>query len=172
MVAFWSTKQESPSEVAGRMDQALAESANGNVESLGDFTQYVPTSREQVLSELEDLAADLDFLAGILSPVVEVEKSKLYKHSRIRVQLSRPLTVAEVEKLTTDHNVIGGRLNVTRREDDGFLVKLRVNPNRTHVWVDADLPSRLLYEVVAAALDSHFVNVYPTAVRTFTEYHA
>lgn len=149
--------ERSPSEVAAGMDQDLAE------------------RRETALSivQLENLAANLEYLLELVeSQNTFVEKSKLYKHSRIRVQLSRPLTVAEVEKLTTDHNVIGGRLNVSKREDDGFLVKLRVSPNRTHVWVDADLPSRLLYNVVAAALDSHFVNVYPTAVRTFTEYHA
>ena len=92
------------------------------------------------------------------------------KHSRIRVQLSRPLRVAEIEKLTTDHNVISARLN-TARDANGFLFKLRVSPNGTHLWVDADVPSRDLYEIVATALDQHFVNVYPTAVRTFTEYN-
>jgi hypothetical protein len=166
----------SPSELAGRMDQDLNSALqNSNVKDLGDFTQYIDVFGEpmvevplSVLEGLIDIAEDFLFE----EKAYRAEKSPQYKHSRIRVQLSRPLTVAESEKLSTDHHVIGGRLNVSRRRDDGFLFKLRVSPNRTHVWVDADLPSRPLYDVVAAALDSHFVNVYPTAVRTFTEYHA
>lgn len=161
-VSLYESATPSPSELAGRMDEDLRDAA------------LAYDAKEAVLAELSALAEDLDALFGshLYESAYTEEKTSLYKHSRIRVQLSRRLTVAEIEKLTTDHNVIGGRLNVTRREDDGFLVKLRVNPNGTHVWVDADLPSRLLFEVVAAALDSHFVNVYPTAVRTFTEYHA
>lgn len=137
---------------------------------LNDLTEPFVEVPVFVLEGLIDIA----ITAGLYDEPFNslVPKSNKYKHSRIRVQLSRPLTVAEAEKLSTDHHTIGGRLNVSRRQDDGFLFKLRVSPNRTHVWVDADLPSRPLYDVVAAALDAHFVNVYPTAVRTFTEYHA
>jgi len=151
---------DSPSAVAGRDETRLRANSSSAIE-LTDYDLAL------VLGALEEAAHDL-----FGNSLVSSAKSKDYKHSRIRVQLSRPLKTAEIEKLTTDHHVIGGRLNVTRRDDDGFLFKLRVSPKGTHVWADADVPSRLLFEVIAAALDAHFVNVYPTAVRTFTEYHA
>ena len=163
------TLYQSPSEVAGRDETKFA---------LTDWEQNILDGvREGDTVALPvDLFEDLVVIAEEYSESLKsnslVDKSPYYKHSRIRVQLSRPLTVAEREKLNTDHHIVGGRLNVSRRRDDGFLFKLRVSPNGTHVWVDADLPSRLLFDVLAAALDQHFVNVYPTAVRTFTEYHA
>jgi DNA-binding beta-propeller fold protein YncE len=87
------------------------------------------------------------------------------KLSRIRVELSRPLTIAESEHLTRNHHTL--RARVLNAGD----LKLRVNPNGTHVWVDAAMSSRALFDIVRAALDSHFVNVFPRAVRTFTEYN-
>lgn len=156
----------SPSELAGKMDQDL---------------KTAESEKDRYIKQLEE-ALDLDLqlfdryedelLKFKVAELVrnDLKNSRTYKHSRIRIQLSRPLTYAEREKLTTDHHTVGARLNVARNIN-GFLFKLRVSPNGTHVWVDADTPSRLLYEVVAAALDAHFVNVYPTAVRTFTEYH-
>lgn len=163
------TLYQSPSEVAGRDETKVAltqwEENLLNAVKAGD-TVALPTDL------FEDLVEIAEEYSDSIRPSFLVEKTPNYKHSRIRVQLSRPLTVAEREKLNTDHHIVGGRLNVSRRRDDGFLFKLRVSPNGTHVWVDADLPSRLLFDVLAAALDQHFVNVYPTAVRTFTEYHA
>jgi hypothetical protein len=160
----------SPSELAAKMDQEIGKHrTDDDLFSDLEVISVGTNHRGDAIAELNDL---LGILNGFSNALLGTPKSKDYKHSRIRVQLSRPLTVAEAEKLTSDHHTISGRLNVSRREDDGFLFKLRVSPNRTHVWVDADLPSRDLYEVVASALDSHFVNVYPTAVRTFTEYHA
>ena len=159
----------SPSEVAGRDETKFA---------LTDWEQNILDGIREgdtvalPVDLFEDLVVIAEDYADSLKSKSLVEKSLYYKHSRIRVQLSRPLTVAEREKLNTDHHIVDGRLNVSRRRDDGFLFKLRVSPNGTHVWVDADLPSRLLFDVLAAALDQHFVNVYPTAVRTFTEYHA
>lgn len=166
----WEKDTVSPSELAGKMDQEL------------DLRQVVQDKERFINALQEALDRDLDVFDKLQDEITELAfknailemrtNSGTYKHSRIRIQLSRPLTYAEREKLTTDHHTVGARLNVARNTVNGFLFKLRVSPNGTHVWVDADTPSRLLYEVVAAALDAHFVNVYPTAVRTFTEYHA
>lgn len=163
------TDYQSPSEVAGK-DETEVELSLWEKNLLADLRNKTQVAVPASTFNNLNLVAE-EFFKKVYRESLAV-RSKNYKHSRIRVQLSRPLTVAEAEKLTTDHHTIGGRLNVSRRLDSGFLFKLRVSPNRTHVWVDADLPSRPLYDVVAAALDQHFVNVYPTAVRTFTEYHA
>jgi hypothetical protein len=161
----------SPSELAGKMDQDLAETRNtSSLPELEELGLY--DAAPMVAIPLEVYAELTDRLFDQLELESHLVKTPNYKHSRIRVQLSRPLTEAEKEKFLTDHHTVGARLNTSRRLDDGFLFKLRVSPNRTHVWIDADLPSRTLYNVVAVALDQHFVNVYPTAVRTFTEYHA
>jgi hypothetical protein len=90
------------------------------------------------------------------------------KTSRIRVQLSRPLTWAEKEDLETDwsdphQRRITGE-NVER-------LKISVAPNFEHVWAEADLGSRLLFNLVAQALETEYVNVFPRAVRTFREYN-
>lgn len=87
--------------------------------------------------------------------------------SRIRVQLSRPLTWAEKEALET--NYVDEHLR--RVNESGTGVKLHLNSARTHVWAEAHFGSRILFEIVSAALEQHFVNVYPTAVRTFREYN-
>lgn len=88
--------------------------------------------------------------------------------SRIRVLLSRPLSWAEVEDLTTDNTDY--HLRRTNAIKD-IPFKLWVAPNRQHVWVEGDLGSRWLFALVAAALEEHYVNVFPRAVRTFTEYN-
>jgi hypothetical protein len=98
-----------------------------------------------------------------VSPV----KNETVKKSRIRVQLSRSLTWAEKEWLETD------KTDPHYRRIDGVAsgVKLWVAPNFEHVWAEADFGSRILFDIVAAALESNFVNVYPKAVRTFREYN-
>jgi hypothetical protein len=181
---------KSPSTLAGEMDQAAKNEREfdkllGEFESQQERDTYL-TVLEKVNDQLQHDKYELLDANNVLRTVIDelvdeldgkaalvtVPKSKGYKHSRIRVQLSRPLTVSEAEELETDHHAVGARLNVKRRDDDGFLFSLRVNPNRTHVWVDADLPSRPLFNTLAAAFDAKFVNVHPVAVRTFTEYHA
>jgi hypothetical protein len=86
--------------------------------------------------------------------------------SRIRVLLSRPLTWAEKEDLET--NTLDNHL---RRIDgsDGF--RFWVSPGFKHVWAEARFGSRILYEIVAAKLETSYVNVFPRAVRTFREYN-
>lgn len=87
--------------------------------------------------------------------------------SRIRVQLSRPLTWAEKEALETNNlDVHSRRINQSAA---GF--KFHVSDNKEHVWAEAGFGSRILYDLVAAAIEQHFVNVYPIAVRTFREYN-
>jgi len=86
--------------------------------------------------------------------------------SRIRVLLSRPLTWAEKEYIETDH--LDPHL---RRINGNDGLKLWVSPNFEHVWAEADMGSRILYEIVAATLEHSFVNVFPKAVRTFREYN-
>lgn len=88
--------------------------------------------------------------------------------SRIRVQLSRPLTWAEKESLETD-NVDPHLRKIDGKRNGAF--KIWVSPNFEHVWAEADFGSRLLFEVVAAALEHNYVNVFPRAVRTFHEYN-
>lgn len=88
--------------------------------------------------------------------------------SRIRVQLSRPLTWAEAEDLTTD----GSDPHLRRLDGNGFDgLKLWVSPTHTHVWAEAPYGSRHLFELVASFLETSYVNVYPKAVRTFREYN-
>lgn len=87
--------------------------------------------------------------------------------SRIRVQLSRPLTWAEKEALETNNSDVHSRR--INESANGF--KFHVSQNKEHVWAEAGFGSRILYDLVAAALEQHFVNIYPIAVRTFREYN-
>lgn len=88
------------------------------------------------------------------------------KKSRIRVELSRPLTWAEKEYLETDH------LDPHARRIDGTDgLKLTVSSDFQHVVAEAEYGSRILFELIASALEHSFVNVFPTAVRTFREYN-
>lgn len=85
------------------------------------------------------------------------------KPARIRVYLSRQLTWSEAETLSSDHHVLKGR--------GVDLVSVRVGKSRRTVYVDAYMPSRELFTVLASALDAHFVNVHPSAVKTFNEFN-
>lgn len=97
-----------------------------------------------------------------------VSKEKL-STSRIRVQLSRPLTWAEKEHLETNHDDPDlRRINDTTKP---LGLSLRVADNKEHVWVEAPFGSRITFELLAAALEQNFVNVFPKAVRTFREYN-
>jgi hypothetical protein len=87
--------------------------------------------------------------------------------SRIRVQLSRPLTWAEKEHLETNWT----DPNLRRISDVSPVLKLRVAENKEHVWLEAPFGSRIAFELLAAAVEQHFVNVFPKAVRTFREYN-
>lgn len=98
---------------------------------------------------------------------VNEEPAPKVTNSRIRVQLSRPLTWAEKEALETNwEDEHERRINIT----DNPLV-LTVAPNFQHVWAEAPFGSRILFDLVAAVVEQHFVNVYPKAVRTFREYN-
>lgn len=94
------------------------------------------------------------------------EKSSKVVTSRIRVYLSRPLTWAEKEDLETDYTDPD-----LRRIDGKGGFKVWVSENHEHVWAEAEFGSRLLFELIAVALEDSFVNVYPKAVRTFREYN-
>lgn len=90
-------------------------------------------------------------------------------NSRIRVQLSRKFTWAEkedIERDTFDPHLrkLDGKSSV-----DGL--KLTVSPERNHVWAEAPYGARPLYALVADLLATYYVNVFPTAVRTFREYN-
>jgi len=87
--------------------------------------------------------------------------------SRIRVWLSRPLTWAEKEAIETNHDDIHSR----RINDTNLDYKFRVSDDKEYIWVDASFGSRLSFDLVAAVLEQHLVNVYPKAVRTFREYN-
>lgn len=76
--------------------------------------------------------------------------------SRIRVQLNRPLSWAEAEDVT----------------HQGVEFKLTVNADRTHVRADGAMNSRQMYRILAKVLADNYVNVFPRAVRTWSEYRA
>lgn len=97
-----------------------------------------------------------------------VEAPKVVK-SRIRVQLSRTLTWAEKEDLEKDELDSHERKLDGKSSIDGL--KLSVSPERTHVWAEATYGSRHVFDLVSHLLADTFVNVYPTAVRTFREYN-
>lgn len=88
--------------------------------------------------------------------------------SRIRVLLNRPLTWAEKEDLETNWDDEHAR-RVNETVSPYF--KLHVADNHEHIWAEAGFGSRILFELIAAAVEQHFVNVYPKAVRTFREYN-
>lgn len=109
-----------------------------------------------------------------LNALAEVQLEKLAKagnvtHSRIRVYLSRQLTYSEVEKLNGNRNVISER--VKNSSLLGLDLSLHVGKERRTIYVNGYVNSRDLYSAIAAALDAHFVNVHPEAVRTFAEYN-
>ena len=126
-----------------------------------------PRSLAELLREFNpiDSTDDLKQVATE-TPVKESVPSTV--KSRIRVQLSRPLTWAEVEDLTTD----GADPHLRRLDGNGFDgLKLWVAPNHVHVWAEAPYGSRDLYELVASIVANEYVNVFPKAVRTFREYN-
>jgi hypothetical protein len=126
----------------------------------GPTPEMTPEQHEALLKELRKLSAEIK---DAVSPKRPVEKQ-----ARIRVWLSRPLTWAEKEWIETNHDdPHSRRINQT---DTGGL-KLRVSTDMQHVWVDGYFGSRVLFDLVAAVLEQHFVNVFPKAVRTFTEYN-
>lgn len=113
-------------------------------------------------------------LFGPVGPVIEVatEENVLaeetVKPCRIRILLSRPLTWAEKEDLETNWDDPQFR-RINGDNVDGL--KLWVAPNFEHVWAEANVGSRLLFEDVANVLANDYVNVFPKAVRTFREYN-
>jgi hypothetical protein len=88
--------------------------------------------------------------------IMPIPRKMPVKLSRIRVQLNRPLTEAEVE-------------DITHR---GIQFRLRVSPNRLHVWADGAMNSRHMFPIVAKVLAENYVNLFPRAVRTFSEYRS
>lgn len=150
----------SPSETVGKDETSNAD----ELASLRNENAVLRANTEFISDLLDDTLSEFD---AYVTKVENRKASTPVKQSRIRVWLSRPLSYAEVEHLTTDHS----DPNLGRINDNGRPLSLRVASNREHVWVDGALSSRVLYELVAAALETHFVNVYPKAVRTFTEYN-
>jgi hypothetical protein len=130
-----------------------------------DGRSYVwPEPAKSVSFETENWSEANHSKVATKTPVEE-PVSKVVK-SRIRVQLSRPLTWAEKEWLETD------KLDPHSRRIDGSEgLKVWVSPNKEHVWAEEFLGSRVLFELVAAVLEEAFVNVFPKAVRTFREYN-
>lgn len=102
------------------------------------------------------------------TPVSESSDSKIVT-SRIRVLLSRPLTWAEKEDLETDWNDPHQRRVNGVNNDLG--VKIHVANNFEHVWAEGLAGSRVVFDLIAAILESEYVNVFPRAVRTFREYN-
>lgn len=145
----------SVAELLGRADQELA--AQRNVRSVSTYEniygeKVAATSYKLVPEVSEDNAPE--------------EK---VKNSRIRIELSRPLTWAEKEALETNWDDPHERR--IKDTNDGLLLVLNLAPDFQHVWAEAPFGSRILFDLVAAMLEQHFVNVYPTAVRTFREYN-
>lgn len=93
-------------------------------------------------------------VAEIFGIVPLPKQRRPVKLSRIRVQLNRPLTEAEVE-------------DITHR---GIQFRLSVSVNRLHVFAEGAMDSRRMYPIVAKVLAENYVNLIPRAVRTFTEY--
>jgi hypothetical protein len=139
------------------------------------FLQY-ELDRVHRPRSLKELSAELWDSDSIPEPVDQVATktpakesvSKVVK-SRIRVLLSRPLTWAEREDITTDFADPHYRRLDGQSELDGL--KLWVSPNGEHVWAEAPYGSRPLYDLVAITLENSYVNVFPRAVRTFREYN-
>lgn len=88
--------------------------------------------------------------------------------SRIRVLLSRPLTWAEKEDLETDW--VDPHLRRAGKSSNS-AVKMWVDADFNHVWAEANLGSRILFEIVALRLELDYVNVFPRAVLTKREYN-
>lgn len=142
------------------------------------MTRTVPyDGRLRPLSELDPFTSN-SFDNSSLSELLGTADQKLAEQrnkrsvtvkSRIRIQLSRPLTWAEKESLEKDGTDPHNRKLDGKHTFDGL--KLWTSPERTHVWAEAPYGSRPLYDLVADVLAHDFVNVYPTAVRTFREYN-
>lgn len=140
-----------------KLESALLNSAAGKVKDLGDFTHHVveiPAGQTQ---------SDFVLLTGTEQiPTFSVEEvfgsnnkpRKPLKHSRIRVQLNRRLTEAEVE-------------DITHR---GVQFRLSVSSDRQHVEAHGPMNSRQMFPIVAKVLAENYVNLLPRAVRTFSEY--
>lgn len=153
---------ESPSKQAGQdetSNEGLVSALRADNERLKEMNSRLNAVLNLTLDDFDDFVNETERKANANKPAVKL--------SRIRVWISRPLTYAEIEQLTTDHTTD----DLSRINDSGLPLKLRVAKNREHVWVDGALSSRVLYELIAATLETHFVNVYPKAVRTFHEYN-
>lgn len=114
---------------------------------------------------LEDLSADtdrIDWAAEILRDAArEFKERPLRETSKIRVRLSRPLYWAEREALDDSlaNNFGPALVRQSYHEQD----------RDAHLILEAQLHSRSLFYVVEDILGEEFVNVYPTAVKTFWE---
>lgn len=180
------TNTMSPGELAGHMDSAAREHDSNMLSDLQTRNAALEEANAELGERLERVLSDNRQLALTL---VDTEKwlteseNELYRKdteeymrksaqqvapSRIRVYLSRQLTWSEAETFRNDHHVVSGRLPVPSLVSN---LRVRVNRDRRAIYVDANLPSRDLYAVVASALEAHFVNVHPVAVRTFAEYN-
>jgi len=91
--------------------------------------------------------------------------------SRIRVLLSRRLTWAEKEDLETDQTDWHMRRTnqVSKLTGDSFRVW--VDNDFEHVWLEGEMGSRLLFDLIVDRLANGYVNVFPKAVRTYREYN-
>ncbi len=108
---------------------------------------------EAIIFDLTQLPTfDLSEILGV--PLGGRRKKGRVKPSRIRVQLNQPLTYAEAEDL----------------KHRGVQFGLHVAPNRQHVYAEGPMDSRQMFRIVAKVIADRYVNIFPMAVRTFSEY--
>lgn len=162
---FYSTDSEVAGTGTDKLNEEVLAEKNRRIQILETNMRALQDQLGFEVDYSNELERRLDSLVSSSKPTETI--------SRIRVMLSRPLTWSEVEELTTDHvdphlRRFSQRTNLFTA-DRGF--NLKVAPNRQHVWVEGYAGSRILYDLVARSLDEHFVNVYPKAVRTFSEYN-
>lgn len=84
----------------------------------------------------------------------ELLKEPLPIPTQIRVRLNRPLTHAEAEDI----------------RHRGVHFELSVSQDRQHVYAEGAMASRRMFPIVAKVLAGGYVNLFPRAVYTASEY--
>lgn len=135
-------KNERKSKPADAVDTLKTALANGD----GDVHVFGPFPFPGDVSDLNEALA--------LGGLVPQPKRRKVRLSRIRVLLSQPLTWAEAEDI----------------KHRGVNFRLSVSPNRQHLWAEGAMDSRQMFRIVAKVLAERYVNYFPRAVRTFSEY--
>lgn len=146
-------KQPAPSDVerASELKQFFEALDEGKVTEIG--TTKKPSEPYDDILVLGPLPSSE--LVQVLSGLVpQQSKRRKVTHSRIRVLLNQPLTYAEAEDI----------------KHRGVNFRLTVSPNRQHLWAEGAMDSRRMYRIVAKVIADRYVNYFPRAVRTFSEY--